>query len=276
MRHQPLEGTIQFRGILGETVADLGQRIVGGEWAPGSTIPREADLVESLGVSRSVIREAIRILGAKGLVRSRTSDGTRVLPHDHWRLLDPDVIGWRIRAGDRATLLLELLRVRSVIEPGVVWEATRSASPAARERIRAAWAAKVAAFESPDPDLAIRRHVFVETDIEFHRAFLSAVDSPLLDQLFNVVEAALKLLFELQIEARGFDSGMVGLEDGHRLHAAVMEAWERGECAEASAAMRQLLREAVRDAEAAMQRMPGSRSGGSPAGSRLRLSDKAS
>jgi DNA-binding FadR family transcriptional regulator len=241
-------GIIEFRGRLGEVMAALGQQVVGGTWAPGEALPREADLAEELGVSRSVVREAYRILGAKGLIRGRTSDGTRVLPREEWRLLDPDVMEWRIRAGDTASLLLDLLKVRAVLEPGVVREATLHGRPEARARIQAAWDAKAEVFASPSLDLAERRRRFIETDLEFHRAFLAAVESPLLSQLFNVIEVALRLLFDLQMRARGYVTEMVGMEDGHRLHAEVMAAWSKGNADEAEAAMRRLIARALQDA----------------------------
>ena len=252
---EPLGGVIPFRGVLGEVVAELGQRIVGGEWGPGEAIPREADLSAELGVSRSILREAFRILGAKGLIRSRTSDGTRVLPRAEWRLLDPDVMDWRIRAGDTRDLLLELLRVRAVLEPGVVREATLACPPEARARIRAAWEAKVAVYEREDPDLAERRRRFIETDLEFHRAFLAAVESPLLGQLFNVIEAALTLLFDLQMRARGYETEMIGKEDGHRHHAEVIVAWEAGDARGAEEAMRRLIARAMEDAVAGLAKV---------------------
>ena len=234
--------------MLGAAVAELGRRVVGGEWGPGEALPREADLAAELGVGRSLVREACRILGAKGLIRSRTSDGTRVLPRGSWRLLDPDVMDWRIKAGDATDLLLDLLRVRAVLEPGVVREATLHASEAARARILAAWAAKVEVFLIPDPDLAQRRLRFIETDLEFHRAFLLAVESPLLDQLFGVIEQALRLLFDLQMRARGYETEMIGMEDGHRHHAEVMAAWLGGDADAAEAAMRRLIARAMEDA----------------------------
>lgn len=246
---------IPFRGVLGEAVAELGQRIVGGEWSPGDAIPREADLGDELGVSRSIIREAVRILGAKGLIRSRTSDGTRVLPRAEWRLLDSDVMDWRIKAGDTGDLLRELLRVRAVLEPGVVREATLACSTEARARIRAAWAAKVDVYVRNDLDPAERRRRFIETDLEFHRAFLAAVESPLLSQLFNVIEAALRLLFDLQMRARGYETEMIGMEDGHRHHAEVMTAWMDGDALRAEEAMRRLISRAMEDAEAGLARV---------------------
>lgn len=248
-REEPLAGVIEFRGVLGGAVAELGLRVVGGEWAPGEAIPREADLCEGLGVSRSVIREAFRILGAKGLIRSRTSDGTRVLPRSDWRLLDPDVMDWRIKAGDTASLLRDLLKVRLVLEPGVVRAATLSADEVARARIDAAWALKEEVFRTHDPDYAERRRRFIEADLEFHRAFLAAVESDLLLQLFAVIEAALGLLLDLQMRARGYETRMIGMDESQELHAAVHAAFRRGDADAAEAAMRRLIERAIRDAQ---------------------------
>jgi GntR family transcriptional regulator, galactonate operon transcriptional repressor len=254
---EPLDGVIPISGLVGDTVAQLGRRIVGGDWLPGETIPREADLCAELNVSRAVIREAFRILGAKGLIRSRTSDGTRVMAREEWRLLDPDVMDWRIKAGDTRALLLDLLRVRAVLEPGVVREATLHASPQARARIAAAWAAKVDCFGHPHPDLAIQRQRFIDTDLEFHRAFLASVESPLLSQLFGVVEAALRLLFDLQMRARGYETEMIGMEEGHEAHARVIEAWAAGDALGAEAAMRDLIGRAMADAQRGLKRLAG-------------------
>ena len=243
-----LAGVIEVRGILGAAVTELGTRIVGGTWAPGEAIPKEADLCDEMGVSRSVIREAFRIIGAKGLIRSRTSDGTRVLPRSEWRLLDPDVMDWRIKAGDTVSLLHDLLKVRLVLEPGVVHTATRMASDEARARIRRAWEIKVHVYHTPDPDYAERRRRFISADLEFHRAFLAAVESDLLSQLFAVIEAALGLLLDLQMSARGYTTQMIGMEESQELHAAVFAEFERGDAEAAQSAMRRLIERAIRDA----------------------------
>ena len=256
-RREPLAGVIEFRGILGTAVAELGIRIVGGEWQPGEAILKEADLCAELGVSRSVIREAFRILGAKGLIRSRTSDGTRVLPKSEWRLLDPDVMDWRIKAGDTTALLQDLLKVRLVLEPGAVHAATHLADEAARARIRAAWAAKEEVFRTPDPDVAERRRRFIDADLEFHRAFLTAVDSPLLSQLFAVIEAALGLMVDLQMRVRGYDeTDMIGMDESQQLHAAVFAEFERGDADAAEAATRKLIERAILDAREALAAPP--------------------
>ncbi len=245
-----LAGVILVRGVLGGTVSHLGTRILAGDWHPGQAIPKEADLCEELGVSRSVIREAFRILGAKGLIRSRTSDGTRVQPRHEWRLLDPDVMDWRIKAGDTKSLLQDLLRVRLVLEPGVVHNATLVATDAARDRIRAAWAWKEREFNTPDNNFAERRQRFIDADLEFHRAFLAAVGSDLLSQLFSVIEAALGLLLDLQMRARGYMTEMIGMEESQELHAAVFAAFDRRDAVAAETAMRTLIERAIKDATA--------------------------
>ncbi|MGL4239102.1 FadR/GntR family transcriptional regulator [Tabrizicola sp.] len=243
-----LAGVIEVRGVLGSTVSALGTRILGAEWAPGESIPKESDICDEMGVSRSVVREAFRILGAKGLIRSRTSDGTRVQARSEWRLLDPDVMNWRIKAGDTKSLLQDLLKVRLVLEPGVVYTATLTASDAARDRVRAAWAWKEQEFRTPDPNYAERRQRFIDADLEFHRAFLAAVDSDLLSQLFAVIEAALGLLLDLQMRARGYTTEMIGMDESQVLHAAVFDAFERRDPEAAQAAMHHLIARAIKDA----------------------------
>ncbi len=250
-----LAGTIQFRGIIGQAVSELGVRIVGGEWQPGEALPREADLTEMMGVGRSVVREAVRILSAKGLVRSRTSDGTRVTPREEWRLLDPDVMHWRIQSGDHRELLTDLFNVRQAMEPGLVRLATQRASEAARSRIRAAWQAMEAVYVDPGHDDAERRERFIQADVEYHRAFLAATGSALLTQLFSVIEAALTMLFDLQMRTRGYDSQLTGMDDARALHRRVYERFEAGDADGAEAAMRELIEHAVLDARTGLERM---------------------
>ncbi|MBA4491699.1 FadR/GntR family transcriptional regulator [Paracoccus sp. S1E-3] len=249
-----LVGTIEFRGIIGDTISELGERIVGGEWQPGEALPREADLTEALGVSRSIIREALRILSAKGLLRSRTSDGTRVTPRDEWRLLDPDVMHWRILSGDTRDLLTDLFNVRLVLEPGLVRLATTRADAQARARIDAAWAAMLAVYDDTYENEVARRHDFIEADLEFHRAFLLATESPLLTQLFSVIEAALTMLFDLQMRTRGYDTELTGMEDAHRMHKQVFDRFSAGDAKGAERAMRELIEVAIEDARRGLAR----------------------
>jgi GntR family transcriptional regulator, galactonate operon transcriptional repressor len=242
-----LEGLMHVRGVLGGVVNDLGRRLVGGEWQPGDILPTEAELMATHSVGRSVVREAIRMLNAKGLVRSRPMEGTKVLPRRDWRLLDPDIIQWRMQAADRATLLRDLLQVRLVLEPAVARIATESGSPEAKERVHAAWRAKTAVLSENTTPQQQREH-FITTDIEFHRALLAAVGSEILEQLFSVIEAALTLMIDVQMRARGSTTTLVGMEETNELHQAVYDAFAANDADGAEAAMRILIQRAIVDA----------------------------
>ncbi len=241
-------GGMQVRGILGGIVNDLGCRIVGGEWKSGDILPKESDFISQLGVSRSVVREAIRILNAKGLVRSRQMEGTKVMPRAEWRHLDPDVIGWRMQASDRQTLLKDLLLVRLALEPGAVRLATLNKSPESHARVDVAWQRKVELITETAEDQKTRRAAFIAADLEFHRALLAAVNSELLGQLFAVIEAALALLIDLQMRARGSTTTLVGMDQSMELHEAVYLAYKAGNPEAAQTAMRNLVECAIVDA----------------------------
>lgn len=242
-----LAGIMGLRGILGEVTGTLGRRIVSGEWAVGHVLPTEAEMTVQLGVSRSVVRESVRILHAKGLVQSRQMEGTRVLPRSAWRLLDPDLIHWRMEAADRSALLRDLMQVRLVLEPGVVWTATANATPEARAAIDDAVAARLAVRRLRTTPEA-QRELFIATDLGFHRAFLAAAGSEILDQLFSVIEAALALMFDVQLTATGSPVGIGDVEGSDRLHADVYAAFSAGDADGAERAMRALIQSAILDA----------------------------
>src|SRR5262245_53462660 len=86
------------RNLFAQVVEELGVRIVRGDLGPEEAFPKEADLEREFGVSRSVIREAVKTLAAKGLLESRTRTGIRTLSPMHWNLLDGEVLSWRYAA----------------------------------------------------------------------------------------------------------------------------------------------------------------------------------
>jgi DNA-binding FadR family transcriptional regulator len=100
------------RGLHGLAVEMLGRRIVGGRVAPGAALPTEQELADEFGVSRSVVREAMKVLAAKGLVSARPMAGTHVRARSEWHLIDPDVLAWRAETDGAPTLLRDLLEVR--------------------------------------------------------------------------------------------------------------------------------------------------------------------
>src|SRR5438876_7310314 len=101
------------RSLHDRVVHAIGRKILHGDLPPGALLPAEPEL----GASRTVVREAVKVLAAKGLVESRPKTGTRVRPRNAWNLLDPDVLAWQHDGAVDAALLRTLTEVRRIIEP---------------------------------------------------------------------------------------------------------------------------------------------------------------
>ncbi len=106
------------QGGVHVTVVDaIGRWILGGVYDPGDLLPREDDLAEKLGVSRTSVREAVKVLSAKGLLQARRRVGVRVRARDEWNLLDPLVLSWHPDVGRDKSLIDSLIEARRIIEP---------------------------------------------------------------------------------------------------------------------------------------------------------------
>src|SRR5215475_9037443 len=119
-------------------VEQLGQAIVTGVYTGTNSFPVEADLCRQYGASRSVLREAVKMLTAKGLLRARPRQGTWVQPEENWNLLDPDVLRWLLERKPWLELLVEFTQVRLAIEPGAAALAAEVAGPAEKAAIQQA------------------------------------------------------------------------------------------------------------------------------------------
>jgi GntR family galactonate operon transcriptional repressor len=228
------------RGLHGGVLDELGAQLVAGWVMPGGALPTEAELASELQVSRTVIREALRVLAAKGLVDARPMLGTRVRPRDQWHLLDADVLAWRIAAEGEAAVLRELLEIRLLVEPAVAALAARR--QLAPEELLAAHDAMV--------DAADDEERFVEADLRFHAALLAGTGNASLRQLYAAIGAALRLARTVQVRgARGAGRRAAEALPAHR---AVLDAIRAGDPAGAEAAMRTVVEGAARDAEAAI------------------------
>ena len=105
-------------GSVHSSVAEaIGMRIVRGEFAPGTILPNEAKWATDFKVSRSAVREGIKILMAKNLLISRPKVGSRVEPRERWSLLDHDILTWYATAPNREKFLLSLQQFRYIVEP---------------------------------------------------------------------------------------------------------------------------------------------------------------
>lgn len=222
------------RGVHGQVVDTLGQRIVQGAIAPGELID-PADVEREVRVSRTVVREAVKVLAAKGLVDALPRRGTYVLPREQWNLLDADIMRWR-HAGDGAQdaeLLGNLSELRFLVEPF-------AARLAAQRRTTADLAGLEAALEALGEGATVDDHT--AADLAFHRAMLTATHNELIARLDVVLEPALRARDALTFPHR--DRRHLGL------HAAVLEAVRSADADQAETAMRTLLSQAAADTAA--------------------------
>jgi DNA-binding FadR family transcriptional regulator len=205
------------RGLHGEVVHSIGMRILRGDLEPGDLLPNEEQLGSELEVSRTVLREAIKVLAAKGLVESRPKTGTRVRPRREWNLLDPDVLAWRIVAGPDDRFHREIFVVRRLIEPAAARLAAERATDEELEELERFYAAMVEAVASSD----VEGHV--AADLRFHSAIYQACDNELLQHIGEMLRAAYKEIFLLITRLPGAS------REALPLHKAVLAAIQAGD-----------------------------------------------
>lgn len=174
---------VKRRNLFAQVVEELGIRIVRGDLDPDEAFPKEADLETEFRVSRSVIREAVKTLAAKGLLESRTRTGIRVLPPARWNLLDVEVLNWRYSTMAPQQFFAELFEVRLMIEPEAAALAATRALPGDIAEIEQAYEAMAAASQANTPG--------IEADLHFHHGILAAGRNPLLLQMGNLIGVGL-------------------------------------------------------------------------------------
>jgi DNA-binding FadR family transcriptional regulator len=213
-------------------VADsLGTAIVTGVYSADNPIPNEAELCVQYRTSRSVVREAVKMLTAKGLLASRPRLGTWVQPEGNWNLLDPDVLVWLLERQYSPTLLIEFMELRLAVEPGAAALAARGAGAEERAAIRHAIERMQAADRGDDHPL--------DADIAFHVAVLRASRNRFYAQFTGFVATALS--FSIRATNRYKGVKFASVAD----HKRVSDAIIAGRPAAAEGAMRRLIEEAI-------------------------------
>lgn len=206
---------------------ELGSAILRGDYAPAQVLPREAELMETFDVSRTVLREALRTLTSKGLVESRPRVGTRVRPREAWNLLDPDVLDWYARVAPPLAFALKLQAMREMIEPFAAGAAASAHDDEALAALRAAHDAMAAAHNVDE---------WVRADLRFHLAVLAACRNELLVPLGALIARTLEGQLRLNAKrAEVFNAALPG-------HTAVFNAIVRRDATRATSAMAELLR----------------------------------
>jgi GntR family galactonate operon transcriptional repressor len=163
---------------------------VTGRYGAGSVLPVEADLGQKLGVGRSSIREALRVLVDKGMIEVKTRTGARVTDRDQWRRLDPDVIRWTLANGPDALFLKDLVEARRIVEP-------EAAALAAKRATAQDLAELEAALNEMAVGLREDISAYVSADVRFHFAILAAAHNTVLREFEIIIEAALDVAFRI-------------------------------------------------------------------------------
>ena len=207
----------------------LGRAIVTGEY-DDARFPTEAELAAEHGVSRSVTREAVKMLTAKGLLTARPRKGTTVQPSSSWNLFDTDVLRWLLERKFSLDLLRHFTELRIAIEPAAAALAARNADEADIEAVKAGYRRM--------EDAAIGEDDHLDSDIDFHIAVLEASGNPFYRQFRDVVATAL----QKSISFTNRNGGRASLP----AHAAVLKAIEARNAKGAEAAMTRIIA-SVRD-----------------------------
>lgn len=164
--------------IHGRVAHDIGRKIVSGAIPQGANLPRESELSEQFSVSRQAIREALKVLAAKGLIVSRRRAGTKVTPRAVWNLLDPDVVAWHPAGEMQAGFHRDLFELRRLIEPAAAALAAQRADESAIERI----GASIEAMRGLVGDT----ERFQKAIVEFHMSVFAASGNDLIERL-NII-----------------------------------------------------------------------------------------
>ncbi|WP_329015999.1 FadR/GntR family transcriptional regulator [Streptomyces sp. NBC_01601] len=216
------------RGLHGQLVQQLGQMIVSGDLgADRPLVPEE--IGQRFEVSRTVVRESLRVLEAKGLVSARPNVGTRVRPVADWNLLDPDIIEWRAFGPQRDDQRRELNELRWTIEP----LAARLAAGHGREDVqqRLVDLVEIMSHALAQGDAL----TFSRADSEFHALLIQVAGNRMLEHLAGIVSSA------LQVSGGPATGCERPTEASVAQHARIVEGLGSGDGAVAEGAMRQLL-----------------------------------
>ena len=227
------------RGLPAQVAGLIGRRIIQGELKAGETLPKELDLLSTLRVSRTTLREAFAILSSNGFVEAKQRVGTRVRSSDHWNTLDETVIAWQGEVEGEGALMQEFFEIRLAIEPMAAKLAAQRATPEDLQRIRSALNAMGDDHDSP--------HHAMEADVDFHLHVIAASHNRFFRPIESVIRAALTASVPKTFTRFG------GMDHSMAMHSNILRAIEQRKPDEAA-------REATKLLEDTYQRNFGQRS----------------
>ena len=206
-------------------ISDLGTNIVSGRFPVGSILPNDAAMMDNYGVSRTVLREALKTLEAKGLVEARPKVGTRISPRSRWNMFDIEVLSWHFETKSDRSFVDNLFDVRRSLE---LPAADRAAGLRTGEHIRLMkyWAYQMELSRDQAEPFAL-------AELELHRLIMDASQNPFLRSACSMVELSLAVAISASIKGTSnFDRS-----DQIRQHTALVTAVENGDRHGAQSAM---------------------------------------
>lgn len=184
---EPVVGTMSV-----QVARILGMRIVGGEYRPGDLLPVEAELCAAIGVSRTTVREGVKMLASKRLIEISPKTGTRVLPFADWNLLDRDVLAWRMLAQFDTKIVQDIFEMRLCIEPRASALAAQHGSEEGHRAIERRYQEVRETLEQGG-DLRLA----AQADLEFHMTIINTSQNGMFITIGGAVKAALRVSSEM-------------------------------------------------------------------------------
>ena len=210
-----------------QVTEELGRAIINGDYGPDDVLPRESDLCVSFGISRTAVREAVKMLSAKGLVSSKQRRGIRVMPAEDWNIFDPDLLTWSLEGTPSRRVVKEFFQLRVAVETEAAALAARSATSDDKAAIAAAVRRMRDAPEYSETSIA--------ADVDFHVAILYATNNRFYIRLRDFIRAALGVTIHFTTPAAN------SYEEVVIAHEKVLHAIERADTEQARSTLRRLI-----------------------------------
>lgn len=189
-------------GIHGKVVHEIGQEIVSGIIKPGEKIPKEVDILRRFRGSRTAIREALRVLTAKGLIEAKQRAGTRVRAREYWNLLDPDIIAWQSYDPSDRNDFRNLVETRVLVEPLVTRLVAQRATEEELDQLEDVYLAMTVA------DKKESLSDFYPACVDFHMTIYEICHNDLLSRLSGISQSLCDYHFKLKQLGNIYVTGM--------------------------------------------------------------------
>ncbi len=219
--------SLQRQNLSEQVVRQIGLSLMRNDFKPGDALLSEPELSLQFNISRPILREALKMLGAKGLIESRPKTGTRVRPRADWNLLDPDVIAWQYEIGFDRSFLQAVCEIRLMFEPMTAGFAAVRATP---EEV--AWIEHCCQLLQDAVDSI---ELYIPVDLQFHTAICSAAHNELLQKIMTTLDTPLRASRVITSQLPGAN------QNAMLLHWAITKAIRSRDEQAAEVAMRKLI-----------------------------------